>query len=216
MKKLFYRRNLPHIIPDDAQFFVTFTLNGALPINVIERLQNEKEERLKNAIGKGERKEDIEKIYYGKYDDLLANSKNGVKWLENEELSKIVSNKLFEFDNKKYKLICFCIMPNHVHLLIDTKHYTPKELEKKGSAKDYYLADIMRLVKGNTSRKCNLILNKTGSFWQAESYDHFVRDRNELYRIISYILYNPVKAKLCNEIKAWKWTYIKEEYNEFI
>ena len=74
----------------------------------------------------------------------------------------------------------------------------------------------MRLLKGSTSRKCNLFLNKQGTFWQAESYDHFVRDREELQRIISYILYNPVKAKLCNEIKDWKWTYIKEEYNEFI
>ncbi len=46
MKKSFYRRNLPHIIPDDAQFFITFTLNGALPRAVIERLQNEKEDRL--------------------------------------------------------------------------------------------------------------------------------------------------------------------------
>ena len=135
MKKSFYRRNLPHIIPDDAQFFVTFTLDGALPFDVIERLQNEKEDRMKNAIRKGESTDDIEKIYYGKYDDLLANSENGVKLLENNSLSEIVANKIFEFDNKKYELICFCIMPNHVHLLIDTMNYTPKELEKKGSTK---------------------------------------------------------------------------------
>jgi len=215
MKEHFYRRNLPHIIPDDAQFFVTFTLNGALSYDVIERLQNEKEERIKKAIKTGERKYDIEKIYFGKYDDLLANPSNGVKFIENEHVAKIVADKIHEFDNLKYELICFCIMPNHVHLLIDTMNYTPEKLNNKGSTKEYYLTDVLRLIKGNTSNRCNKILNREGRFWQNENYDHFIRDRNELSRIISYILHNPVKANLCSEIKDWKWTYINPEYNEF-
>ncbi len=136
--------------------------------------------------------------------------------MENNSLSEIVANKIFEFDNKKYELICFCIMPNHAHLLIDTMNYSPEGIENEGTTKDYYLTDVLRLLKGNTSRKCNLFLNKKGTFWQAESYDHFVRDRKELQRIINYILFNPVKANLCNKIDEWRWSYIKEGYNEFM
>lgn len=36
-----YRRNLPHIHPTGATFFVTFRLAGSLPQEVIERLRQE-------------------------------------------------------------------------------------------------------------------------------------------------------------------------------
>jgi putative transposase len=215
MDKIYYRRNLLHIIPNNAQFFVTFTLDGALPGHVIKRLLDEKEERIRRAELTGESKYFIEKIYFAKYDNLLANPNNKIKWLEKDELAKIVADKLNEFDGNKYELICYCIMPNHVHLLIDTMNYTPETIDNKGTTNEYYLTDVLRLIKGSTSRKCNIFLEKNGKFWQAESYDHFVRDRNELQRIISYILQNPVKANLCNNWYDWKWTFIKDKYNEF-
>jgi len=49
--------------------------------------------------------------------------------------------------------------------------------------------------EGATARQANLILGRTGeTFWQAESYDHWVRDASEWRRIASYIENNPVKA----------------------
>ena len=122
---------------------------------------------------------------------------------------KIVADKIHEFDGEKYKLIAYCIMPNHVHLLIDTFNFSFNSggSENKSSTKYYYLTDILRLIKGNTARYCNQILNRSGKFWQSESYDHYVRNQNELGRIIEYILDNPVKANLCNERSDWKWSY---------
>ena len=46
-----------------------------------------------------------------------------------------------------------------------------------------------------------------GSFWQAESYDHVVRN-GELERIISYVLENPVKAGLVEDWEQWPYTYL--------
>lgn len=45
-----------------------------------------------------------------------------------------------------------------------------------------------------------------------ESYDHVVRDQNELYRIVNYILNNPVKAKLCSDPSNWECSYFNPDY----
>ena len=45
---------------------------------------------------------------------------------------------------------------------------------------------------------------------QHESYDHVVRDGEELDRIIAYVLNNPVKAGLVKNWRQWKWSYVRE------
>lgn len=112
---------------------------------------------------------------------------------------------MHSFDDQKYLLICYCIMPNHVHLLF-------KLSDRDESRSTYPVTDILRLIKGSTARKANIKLQRTGSFWQRESYDHLVRDDEERENIIRYILLNPVKAHLVHSWKDWKWTYCKEEY----
>jgi hypothetical protein len=52
-----------------------------------------------------------------------------------------------------------------------------------------------------------LILGSTGrKFWQAESYDHWVRDDTELERIAAYIENNPVKAGLVDSGDKYRWS----------
>ena len=47
---------------------------------------------------------------------------------------------------------------------------------------------LLQSLKGATQRQANLILGRTGeTFWQAESYDHWVPDASEWRRIASYI-----------------------------
>ena len=104
-------------------------------------------------------------------------------------------------DMKVYDLISFCIMPNHVHLLC-----TPLVKEKD---RFYSLTEILHSLKRHTARQSNLILGRSGSFWQDESYDHVIRDETKPERMIQYVIYNPVKANLVKEQENWKWTYSK-------
>lgn len=71
----------------------------------------------------------------------------------------------------------------------------------------YFLGDIMESLKRYTALECNNLLNRKGSFWQHENYDHVVRSHGELVRIVKYILNNPVKAGFCNTPEEWKWNY---------
>jgi hypothetical protein len=65
----------------------------------------------------------------------------------------------------------------------------------------------MRWIKGSSAREANLLLGRTGKpFWLYKSYDHCVRDTDELNRIIHYVERNPVKAGLVDSAGAWSWS----------
>ena len=71
------------------------------------------------------------------------------------------------------------------------------------------MSAIMQSLKGRTARQVNLLLGRSGDFWQHENYDHVVRDEAERQRIVTYILNNPVKANLVEHWQDWPWTYSK-------
>src|SRR5262249_16235738 len=58
-------------------------------------------------------------------------------------------------------------------------------------------------LKSYTANKVNQLLHRSGQFWQHESYDHWVRDDDELQRIVDYISWNPVKAQLVEQPHDW-------------
>jgi putative DNA methylase len=70
----------------------------------------------------------------------------------------------------------------------------------------------MHSLKSYTAHEANRLLSRTGSFWQDESYDHWVRDEDELGRIIDYIALNPVSAKLVAKPYEWFWSSAHDRY----
>ena len=76
-----------------------------------------------------------------------------------------------------YELIAFCIMPNHVHLLI-------RPLGK--------LTRIMRLLKGGSAKLINEIMRREGQFWATDYYDKLIRDEKHFAVVHQYIKNNPV------------------------
>jgi len=101
-------------------------------------------------------------------------------------------------------LICYTIMSNHVHTVF--------ELIKNNKGLD----KIMKSIKGITARESNKILNRSGKFWQDESYDRLIRNEKEFYRVINYVLMNPVKAGLIENWRDWKYSYCNPDYINFI
>jgi len=127
----------------------------------------------------------------------------GEAFLKNEQVADLVAEALHYRDGKVYTLDAFTIMPNHSHVVC-----TP--IAKEGGEFNS-LTEIFHSLKRHTARKSNDVLGRSGAFWQDESYDHIVRDQAELERIVKYVLYNPVKARLVNDWKDWKWSYTRFE-----
>lgn len=213
--RIYFERKLPHYQPAEATYFITFRLANSLPAEVVERLKEERKKELSTVEQDAILSYKTQKKYFGKYDEYLDRVSHGPKWLSNDKVSKIVSESLHYWDGKRYTLICYCIMPNHVHLVIEMLSNEVREsgnLSNKTSGQfdklSYVLSPIMHSIKRYTAREANAILNRTGAFWQHESYDHVVRNGEELERIIWYVLNNPVKAGLVEDWQQWKWTYI--------
>lgn len=206
----YYQRNLPHYQPPEGEFFVTFRLTNSLPKSVISALAQEYQQLSKraNADELSEYQNVQKKKYFAKFDSIIDQSEHGENWLQSDQIAKIVADKLHGFDNRRYLLICYCIMPNHVYLL-----FKLNKRDKSRSTKNQFpVTDILKLIKGSTAYQANKVLNRTGSFWQHESYDHLVRNDEERERIIRYVLLNPVKAGLVNAWTDWKWTYCNKKY----
>ena len=69
---------------------------------------------------------------------------------------------------------------------------------------------IMQSIKRYSARLCNQYLERSGTFWQEESYDHTVRDLDELGRVIEYIENNPVKAGLVKSPEQWPFSSARD------
>ncbi len=191
--KQFHRRNLPHLYFSEGTYFITFRLAHSLPSSKVAEI--------KSAIESTETNDNEKfKLLLRKYDHLLDSGLYGNKYLANLEVAEICKYTLHYPDEKEYKLICYCIMPNHIHLVFELM------------AGNREISKIMQSIKRISARKCNLILNRTGKFWQDESYDHLVRDDKELYFIIKYVLLNPVNAGLVTIWSGWKYSYCRPEY----
>lgn len=177
----FYRRNLPHIHPEGCAFFITFSLIHAIPRDVLERLKAEREQELARVDAM--QRYSVQKKYFGKYDEWLDRCEDSPRWLENPSVAALVAEEIQRMNGERFSLIAYCIMPNHVHLLVE--NLLVRKAKHHGHSAKYPLTDTLRLLKGRTARACNLVLQREGQFWQHESYDHFVRDDNELGRIIA-------------------------------
>ncbi len=69
----------------------------------------------------------------------------------------------------------------------------------------------MMSMKRHTALEANKLLGRIGPFWQDESYDHVIRDAEDLARIIEYVLDNPVKAGLVDKRNDWEWSFSNYE-----
>ena len=97
------------------------------------------------------------------------------------------------FDGERYRLLAWCVMPNHVHALIETKEGFP-------------LADVLHSWKSFTGSQANKFLNRRGEFWQREYLDRFVRNAEHYEAVVAYIEENPVKAGLAKFKTEWAWS----------
>ncbi|MDI6766614.1 MAG: hypothetical protein QME52_07310 [Bacteroidota bacterium] len=229
-ENIYYRRNLPHYQPSHASYFITFRLSDSLPSEVIIKLKEEYEvegeqfEKLIDPDAKKRELDDHRKRYFEKFDEFLDKHTDGPKWLKEERVAQIVADVIFYRDGKEYELIAYCIMPNHVHMVVNVERSDDvertlvraepdnrTEVRSTVSYKDYQLTKILRKIKGSTARECNKILNRSGAFWQHESYDHVIRNAKEFNNIVWYVLNNPVKARLVDDWQKWKWSYCKYE-----
>ncbi len=186
-----YRRNLPHIQTDNCVLFITYRLAFSLPKQFISDYQEIKKKKNKQS--------DFEY-----YDEFIGSYSDSPKFLNDDKVAEIVKECFHFWHNKRYELICYCIMPNHIHILI-------KPLQDE-EGRYYLLNKIVYTWKSFTAKKINLVIGKSGKIWCDEHYDHVIRTEEEFRNTVLYVMNNPVKASLCGEVTEWKHSYLNRVY----
>ncbi|EDM28230.1 hypothetical protein LNTAR_12776 [Lentisphaera araneosa HTCC2155] len=166
---------------------LTFRLFGSIPQKIIQQFREE----LENVDAKLLHQEMKEKI-----EEALAQGM-GYCAFKHDELAGVMQEALFHFDGERYDLIAWCIMPNHVHVLIRVNDQLAKIINSWKSFVGKYALSNRRKFGIEEDQK---------SFWLREYWDRYIRNENHLLKTINYIHQNPVKAGLCSDVIEWKWS----------
>ncbi|MGK5094609.1 DUF1156 domain-containing protein [Deltaproteobacteria bacterium TL4] len=182
------RGYLPHFEAGEQPQSITFRLRDSLPQSLLQQWQHELQ-HLSEEDRQQERRHRIEES---------LDQGIGECWLKRPEIAEILQNALLHFDGIRYQLHRWCIMPNHVHVLITPLHQNS-------------LSGIVHSWKSYTAKEANRLLHRQGAFWQEEYFDRMIRNQEHWNRTCEYIEYNPVKAGLVSEPQEWKWSSTREE-----
>lgn len=171
------RGYLPHCDVSGLMQFITFRLADSLPGEVLHRL-------LQDEIDDMGRYKQIEQF---------LDAGHGACWLKQPGVADIVEHALLHGDGVRYRLLAWCVMPNHVHVLIETDSTYP-------------VSKIVQGWKSYTARLINQHLGRSGSVWMRDYFDRYIRDDHHLAAVIAYIHSNPVKAGLVSLEQEWSYS----------
>ena len=173
------RGYIPHFDHPDLIQGITFRLADSLPAHVRASMAEE----LKNATSSTKRAR-IE---------AYLNAGHGACYLRDPRIARLVENALLYFDQERYRLIAWVIMPNHVHVLIVI-------------FEGYPLSNVVHSWKSYTAKEANRILGRTGQFWFREYFDRYIRDEHHFANAVRYIHNNPVNAGLVETPEEWPFS----------
>lgn len=118
--------------------------------------------------------------------------------LAHPAVAKTLKESLLRFHGSRYELVEWCIMPNHVHVLLHP--HAP-------------LSKIVQSWKSYTGRwtierweELGFSGDKPNQLWMPDYWDRFIRNGEHLNNVVRYIRSNPEKAGLTN----WPWSSARE------
>src|SRR5438876_6026019 len=121
----FYRRKLPHWLPEGATIFVTWRLKDSLPQPALARIEATRELLARELTRDGETLEDRKVRHFKKLfalaDDLLDRATDGPLWLKQAPVASMIEAALLSRYQGLYDLWACVVMANHVHVFLQPK-----------------------------------------------------------------------------------------------
>lgn len=123
-------------------------------------------------------------------------TKDGTIYFKNAEIVDEIINILAESANqKKFKILAYCFMPDHLHLLVIGE-------EDHSNLKKF--VTLFKQKSGYWFRK-----NYNENLWHISYYDHVLRKEENMENVGLYILYNPVRKGLVSDYREYPfgWSF---------
>ena len=175
----FRRHHLPHVTQAGAVYFITFRLGDSIPVSRVASWKSRMEQwRVSNPRPHNSTQREMLKAMGFRRVEKYLNGGDGSCLLRHTECRHILAATLRHEDGRQYHLGDYVIMPNHVHVI----------LKALGSGD---LSAIIGDWKSVSAHRINKLLQRKGSMWQDEWFDHIIRSPASLERVRQYIHDNP-------------------------
>jgi putative transposase len=137
---------------------------------------------------------------------ITTNTYAGRELFRSEKAATFLMNTIGYYKyTLSFNLYCFCIMPEHLHMIIQP------------CLKKYNISFIMQSIKGSFAITYNRMIRKNGAVWQKRFYDEAIRTEEDLLIKINYTLQNPVRARMVGEASDYRFSsarvYYRNEYD---
>jgi REP element-mobilizing transposase RayT len=187
------RGRLPHWEKEEGLYFITFHLADSLPQSVLAKITERRRileaARQTNAHLLPEQRAQLDAYSRARVEEYFDRGAGFCPFAD-QRIAGMMAAALRFGEGKRYRLLAWCVMPNHVHVVV--RLFPGQEL-----------ARVVKGWKNFSAYAANHALGRKGRFWQREYYDRLIRNADELGRAVRYIVENPAKAGLRN----WGWVW---------
>jgi putative transposase len=125
--------------------------------------------------------------------DKIFDRGYGERLLAHPANAAIVEQALLHGDGQRYQLAAWCVMPTHVHVVLEQMPDCP-------------LGKVVHSWKSFTAHEINKRERRTGQIWRREYFDRFMRSPMQFEWTVNYVENNPVAAKLVEHPQDWKFS----------
>jgi putative transposase len=194
------RGYLPHYDDGEKVQSITYRLADSLPVDVVAMLDEQ-------ALDDERRRAEIEGY---------LDAGHGSCILREHGNASIVVGAWRHFDGARCRLQAWCVMPNHVHVMIaPIVGYRLSDILQ--SEKSYTAKAILRQSPGSAGLRPASARKAGGTptlphrqVWQPDYYDRFIRNEPHYAASVDYIHQNPVKAGLVSAAEDWPWSSARD------
>jgi len=179
-------KRLPHWSVDEGLYHVCFRLADSLPKDRIGHLVEERR-LLATKIAKTD-EDRWRMVQLSRSIDKGLDQGWGNCLMRQTQVAEIMKASILHFNDERYDLFAWCIMPNHVHLIIQPRA-------------GFHLDVILHSIKSFSANEINRVLGRSGPVWMKESFDHLIWSEASFRRHLEYVRTNPMIAGLFN----WPW-----------
>ena len=192
--------SLPHWEAEAVVYHVSFRLVDSIPQARLRQWINERKTLLENAkiANRILSIDEVNRLQYlyGEHVEKYLDAGYGSCLLRQEAAAQIVKDSLEYYNKQKYLLHAWCIMPNHLHVIFQL-------------LASYRQREVLFGWKSYTAHAINKALNRSGTLWQSDCYNHIIRTEREYYNQMWYVWNNP--KYLPAEEKKWRWSCLQGE-----
>lgn len=125
--------------------------------------------------------------------DAELDAGHGSRLLRKHDNALLVENCILRDHGGRYALASWCIMPNHVHVVVE-------------QFPGHKLSSVVQAWKSVSAHAINKREGRRGAVWQREYFDRFMRTEEQFARTVHYVENNPVAAGLVTRPEEWRFS----------